>query len=136
MNKEPLLSVVVPVYNVEPYLERCIQSILNQTYKNLEVILVDDGSTDKSGSVCDEYVLQDDRVKVIHKKNGGLVSARKAGAAIATGSYITAVDSDDWIESNMFEEMMKQKQDESAENDDQKINLIDMAQKSFNNSNK
>lgn len=107
MNKEPLLSVVVPVYNVEPYLERCIQSILNQTYKNLEVILVDDGSTDKSGLICDEYVLQDNRIKVIHKTNGGLVSARKAGAAIATGSYITAVDSDDWIESNMFEEMME-----------------------------
>lgn len=103
---EPLLSVVVPVYNVEPYLERCIQSILNQTYKNLEVILVDDGSTDKSGSVCDEYAHRDERVIVIHKQNGGQSSARKAGAAIATGSYITAVDSDDWIESNMFEEMM------------------------------
>ena len=107
MNKEPLLSVVVPVYNVEPYLERCIQSVLNQTYKNLEVILVDDGSTDKSGSICDEYELQDNRIKVIHKTNGGLVSARKAGTAMATGSYITAVDSDDWIEINMFEEMME-----------------------------
>lgn len=107
MTQTSLLSVVVPVYNVEPYLVRCIQSVLNQTYKNLEVILVDDGSTDKSGSICDEYALQDDRVKVIHKTNGGQTSARKAGAAMATGSYITAVDSDDWIESNMFEEMME-----------------------------
>lgn len=107
MNKEPLLSVVVPVYNVEPYLDRCVNSILNQMYKNLEVILVDDGSTDKSGLICDEYAKNDERVIVIHKQNGGLVSARKAGSAIATGSYITAVDSDDWIESNMFEEMME-----------------------------
>lgn len=102
----PLLSVVVPVYNVENYLHRCIESILGQTYRNLEVILVDDGSTDASGKICDEYAVKDGRIKVIHKENGGLVSARKAGLAIISGQYATFVDSDDWIECNMYEELM------------------------------
>ncbi len=105
--------MVVPVYNVEPYLERCIQSILNQTYKNLAVILVDDGSTDKSGLICDEYEHRDERVIVIHKQNGGQSSARKAGAVIATGIYITSVDSDDWIENNMFEEKYRTEKGEA-----------------------
>ena len=96
------LSIVVPVYNVEPYIKRCLDSIISQTYENLEIILVDDGSTDKSGEICDEYALIDSRIKVIHKKNGGIVSARKCGVLNATGEYITDVDSDDWIEINAY----------------------------------
>lgn len=101
-----LLSVVIPVYNVANYLDRCIKSILAQTYSNMEIILVDDGSKDNSGRICDEYAAEDDRIKVIHKENGGLVSARKAGLAVIRGKYATFVDSDDWIECNMYEELM------------------------------
>ncbi len=97
-----VISVIVPVYNVERYLRKCIESILNQTYESLEVILVDDGSTDSSGNICDFYAKQDSRVRVIHKKNGGLVSARKAGTEIASGDYIINVDGDDWIEKDRF----------------------------------
>ncbi len=103
----PMLSVVVPVYNVEKYLERCVDSIINQIYTNLEIILVDDGSKDLSGVICDKYLEKDARIKVIHKENGGLVSARKAGVKVAKGAYITHVDSDDWIEHNMYNEMME-----------------------------
>lgn len=98
-----LISIIVPVYNVSAYLGRCIDSILAQTYKNFEVILVNDGSTDDSGKVCDSYALLDSRVKVIHKENGGLSSARNAGIAIAQGEYLGFVDSDDWITSDMYE---------------------------------
>jgi glycosyltransferase involved in cell wall biosynthesis len=90
-------SIIVPIYNVEKYLCICVDSILMQTYTNFELILVDDGSPDNCGLICDEYVQKDSRVKVIHKSNGGLVSARKAGAKIATGDYVVCVDSDDWI---------------------------------------
>lgn len=96
------LSVIVPVYNVENYVEKCISSICNQTYKNLEIILVNDGSTDKSGIICDQFAAKDSRIKVVHKKNGGLVSARKAGCLEATGEYIINVDGDDWIDENRF----------------------------------
>ena len=89
-------SIIVPIYNVELYLVDCLNSILDQTYKTFEVILVDDGSTDNCASICDEYALKDDRIKVIHKENGGLVSARKAGVNIASGDYALCVDSDDW----------------------------------------
>lgn len=102
---EPLISVIVPVYNVEKYLKKGIESILTQTYQNLELILVDDGSLDHSGALCDKYVLKDSRVKVIHKINDGLSSARNAGLEIANGDYIGFVDSDDWIEKNMYEEL-------------------------------
>lgn len=91
----PLLSIIVPVYNVEPYLQACLESILNQTFKDYELILVDDGSPDNCGSICDEYARKDNRITVIHKKNGGLSSARNAGLDIAKGDYITFVDSDD-----------------------------------------
>lgn len=101
------LSVVVPVYNVELYIRRCLDSIINQTYKNLEIILVDDGSTDKSGLICDEYALTDGRIKVIHKENGGIVSARQAGIGCATGEYATNVDSDDWLEREAYEFMVE-----------------------------
>mgnify|MGYP002508130562 CR=1 FL=1 len=94
------LSVIVPVYNVEPYIRRCLDSILHQTYQNLEIILVDDGSTDKSGAICDEYCCADPRIQVIHKKNGGIASARKAGVVHATGEYTTNVDPDDFLHSN------------------------------------
>ena len=101
-----LISVIVPVYNVEDYLDRCIESIINQTYKNLEIILVDDGSTDSSGKKCDEYALRDGRIKVFHKENGGVSSARNMGLDIATGDYIGFVDSDDLLEHNMYEMLL------------------------------
>lgn len=101
------LSVIVPVYNVEPYINRCVDSIINQTYKDLEIILVDDGSTDKSGMICDEYAIKDSRIRVIHKENGGIVSARKAGILNATGEYTTDVDSDDWIEKEAYSYMIQ-----------------------------
>ncbi len=100
-----LISVIVPVYNMEQYLERCIHSIRQQTYENLQIILVDDGSTDSSPRMCDEYAAQDARIKVVHKPNGGLSDARNAGLAIATGDYIGYVDSDDWIEPHMYERL-------------------------------
>ncbi|MDE7417306.1 MAG: glycosyltransferase [Lachnospiraceae bacterium] len=100
-----LLSIIVPVYNMEQYLDRCMESILQQTYRKLEIILVDDGSTDTSPSMCEEYAKKDSRVKVIHKKNGGLSDARNAGLAVAAGDYIGYVDSDDWIEPDMYEQM-------------------------------
>jgi len=102
---DDLISVIVPIYNVGDYLRKCIDSIINQTYTNLEIILVDDGSTDNCGSICDEYKLKDNRIKVIHKPNGGLSSARNAGLDIATGSLIGFVDSDDYIEPTMYEEL-------------------------------
>jgi Glycosyltransferases involved in cell wall biogenesis len=102
-----LFSIIVPIYNVDLYLEECLNSICKQTYTNFEVILVDDGSTDKSGAICDMYVKRDQRFRVIHKKNGGLVSARQAGVTEAKGDYIVCVDGDDWISLNyllMFKE--------------------------------
>lgn len=97
------ISIIVPVYNVEEYLEKCIESILNQTFKNFELILVDDGSTDKSGKICDKYEKIDNRIKVIHKNNEGQSSARNAGLDIACGKYIGFVDSDDSIHPRMYE---------------------------------
>lgn len=105
MNKK--VSVIIPVYNVEKYLEECIESVLKQTYKNLEIILVDDGSKDNSGNICDEYAKKDERIKVIHKTNGGLSDARNAGIDIAKGEYITFLDSDDFIEEDMYEFLVK-----------------------------
>lgn len=99
----PILSIVVPIYNIEAFLEKCVNSILNSTFSDFELILVDDGSTDSCGKMCDKYAELDERVKVIHKKNGGLVSARKAGVAIASGKYVTFVDGDDYIDELLFE---------------------------------
>lgn len=98
-----LISVIIPVYKVEKYLDKCIQSVINQTYSNLEIILVDDGSPDNCPQLCDDWANKDERIKVIHKKNGGLSDARNAGLDIATGEYIAFVDSDDYIESDMYE---------------------------------
>lgn len=102
-----LVSVIVPIYNVESYLKRCVDSICDQTYHNLEIILIDDGSTDSSGRICDEFERQDLRIKVIHKKNGGLADARNTGLDIATGEYVTFVDSDDWIRNDCVEVLVK-----------------------------
>ena len=103
-----LVSIIVPIYNTEKYLKRCIDSIVNQTYKNIEIILVDDESTDNSCIVCDEYASLDNRIKVIRKKNGGVASARNKGLDSSKGEYICFVDSDDWIEKNMIEIMLKE----------------------------
>ena len=103
--QKDLISIVVPVYNVEDYLEKCIQSILNQSYKNLEIILVDDGSPDNCPKICDKYEKLDSRIKVIHKKNGGLSDARNIGIKNAKGKYISFVDSDDYIKENFIEDM-------------------------------
>ena len=103
---QELISVIVPVYKVEPYLTKCVDSILGQTYRNIEVILVDDGSPDACPDICDRYVGQDARVRVIHKKNGGVSSARNAGLDAATGGLIAFVDPDDWMESDMLESLV------------------------------
>lgn len=105
MNK-PLISVIVPVYNVEKYLDRCLDSIVNQTYKNIEIIVINDGSLDNCPKLCDEWAQKDTRIKVIHKKNGGVSSARNAGLDACTGLYIGFVDGDDWIAPNMIETLM------------------------------
>ena len=99
----PLISVIVPVYKVEKYLDRCVQSIVNQTYPNLEIILVDDGSPDRCGEMCDAWAAKDSRIKVIHKENGGLSDARNAGMAVAKGEFVGFVDSDDYIAPEMFQ---------------------------------
>lgn len=99
----PLISVIVPVYKVEKYLEKCIESIVNQSYSNLEIILVDDGSPDFCGKICDIYAERDSRIKVIHKKNGGLSTARNAALDIMQGDYVGFVDSDDYIDLKMYE---------------------------------
>lgn len=101
-----LVSIIVPIYGVEEYLSKCIDSIINQTYKNLEIILVDDGSPDKCPDICDAFEKKDERIKVIHKKNGGLSDARNAGIDTAHGDYIVFVDSDDWIENTMVEHLL------------------------------
>jgi len=97
------ISVIVPVYNVEPYVGKCLDSILAQTHRNLEVICVDDGSTDESGRICEEFAEKDDRVAVLHKENGGPTSARNAGLKIFTGDYVSFIDSDDWVEPDLYE---------------------------------
>lgn len=103
---DQVISVIVPVFNVEKYLDKCIKSIVNQTYKNLEIILVDDGSPDNCPQICEDWAKKDSRIKVIHKKNGGLSSARNAALEIAQGDYITFVDSDDWVENDMAQSML------------------------------
>ncbi len=100
------ISVIVPIYKVENYLHRCVDSIINQTYTNLEIILVDDGSPDNCPMICDKYVKKDSRIRVIHKKNGGLSDARNAGINIATGEYIGFVDSDDYISLHFYQRLM------------------------------
>lgn len=98
-----VISVIVPVYKVEKFLDRCINSIIQQTFTNLEIILVDDGSPDRSGEICDEWKMKDKRIRVIHKENGGLSDARNKGLDVATGDYVAFIDSDDWIDPDMFQ---------------------------------
>lgn len=102
-----MISVIIPVYNVEAYINRCVESIVAQTYTNMEIILVDDGSSDNSGSICDDWAKKDSRIKVIHKINGGLSDARNAGIEIATGDYLGFVDGDDWIAENMYQSLLE-----------------------------
>lgn len=101
-----LISIIVPIYNVSKYLDKCIESIVEQTYKNIEIILVDDGSTDGSDEICKRFTTQDSRVRYFHKENGGLVSARKAGLEVARGKYVGFVDGDDYIENSMYERLL------------------------------
>ena len=112
---QPLLSIIVPVYKVEDYLCRCLDSILGQTYENFELILVDDGSPDGCGAICDRYAQQDPRVKVIHKENGGVSSARNAGLAQAKGEWIGWVDPDDWVDEDMYAYLMTAVLEEGAD---------------------
>lgn len=100
---KPLISIIVPIYKVEKYLDKCVESLVNQTYTNLEIILVDDGSPDCCPEMCDKWAEKDSRIKVIHKPNGGLSDARNAGMKVANGEFVLFVDSDDWIERNMIE---------------------------------
>lgn len=101
----PIISIIVPIYNVEKYLEECVLSIVNQTWENKQIILVDDGSTDNSGKICDRLQTEYPYIEVIHKKNGGLASVRNAGLDIAIGEYVGFVDSDDYIEHDMYDKM-------------------------------
>ena len=111
----PTVSVIIPVYKVEEYLGQCVDSILSQTYTNLEVLLVDDGSPDDCPRLCDEYAAKDKRVRVIHKENGGLASARNAGLDKANGQFVSFIDSDDWIEQQTYEKVMRIHEETSAE---------------------
>ena len=112
------ISIMVPVYNIEEYIEKCVKSITKQTYKNLEIILVDDGSKDNAGNICDELAKKDERIQVIHKVNGGLSSARNAGMKVATGEYICFVDGDDCIREDycevLYNALIKTKSEISA----------------------
>ncbi|MDR0307498.1 MAG: glycosyltransferase [Chitinispirillales bacterium] len=101
------ISIIIPIYNVEPYIKKCIDSVINQTYKNLEIFLINDGSTDNSGKICDEYAGNDSRIRVFHKENGGINSARNAALKNLTGDFIGSVDPDDWIEPDMYETLYK-----------------------------
>lgn len=112
--KQPLISIIIPVYNGEKYLRPCIDSILHQTYQHWELLLIDDGSPDSSGAICDEYA-SDPRISVVHKENGGQASARNQGVAMAKGEYISFVDCDDWLETNMYESMLQTMQAQQAE---------------------
>ncbi len=103
---KPLISIIIPVYNVESYLDRCIQSLIDQTYRHIEIILINDGSTDGSGLICDNYTLKDNRIKVYHIENGGSSIARNYGLNKSQGDYIGFVDSDDWVKPNMYSEML------------------------------
>lgn len=112
---EELISIVVPAYKVEKYLYKCIDSLINQTYKNIEIILVDDGSPDNTGKICDEYAEKDERIKVIHRKNGGVSAARNDGLSIATGDYYAFVDSDDFVAPEYCEKMLSKLKENNAE---------------------
>ncbi len=127
MDNKPLISIIVPVYNVENYIRRCVDSLINQTYKNLEIILIDDGSPDNSGVICDEYAQRDSRVKVIHKENGGVSSARNVGLDEVMGDYVGFLDSDDYIDLFMYEELYNNLVDNGTD-----ISICGLAQENIN----
>lgn len=111
---KPLISVIIPIYRVEQYLRQCVDSVRNQTWRELEILLVDDGSPDACPQICDDYAAEDPRIRVIHKENGGLSSARNAGLDAATGDVIAFLDSDDWLDFDAYERMMEQKEKDGA----------------------
>ena len=115
MKENEIISVIIPIYNVERYLDKCIRSVVNQTYKNIEIILVDDGSPDQCGTICDNWAEKDERIRVIHKTNGGLSDARNAGLDAATGSYIGFVDGDDYIHPEMYQRLYEKMEEYSAD---------------------
>lgn len=110
-----VVSIILPIYNVENYLEKCVKSVQNQTYENLEIILVDDGATDSCGQICDRLEEEDNRIKVVHKKNGGLASARNAGYQVATGDYVMYIDSDDTVKKELVEVCVKKANSENSD---------------------
>lgn len=112
---KPKISIIIPVYNVENYLNQCLESVVNQTYQNLEIIVINDGSTDNSAKICDEFAYKDNRIIVIHKENGGISSARNIGIEKSSGEYIMFLDSDDWIELNTCEIALKIAEEQSAD---------------------
>ena len=111
----PKISVIVAVYKAEAYLHRCVDSLLAQTFQNFEILLVDDGSPDNSGKICDDYAKQDARIRVFHKENGGVSSARQCGIDHAKGEYTTHVDPDDWVEPTMLEDLYRKANEEDAD---------------------
>lgn len=111
----PLISIISPVYNAEPYIKKCLNSILTQTFQDWELILIDDGSSDRSGIICDEYAAKDSRIVVIHKENGGVSAARQTGLDIAKGEFIIHIDPDDWVESTMLQELYEKAISEDAD---------------------
>ena len=115
MNKQPAVSVIVPVYKAESYLHRCVDSLLAQTFPDFEILLIDDGSPDHSGEICDAYAMRDSRVRVFHKENGGVSSARQCGIDNARGEYTIHTDPDDWVEPDMLEELYKKAKEEDAD---------------------
>lgn len=142
--KEPLVSVIIPVYNVEDYLERCVESVIKQRYSNLEILLVDDGSTDNSGKLCDKLAENDNRIRVIHKANGGLSDARNVALNVMQGEWVTFVDSDDWVSKEYVDCMLSMALKNKAQiavalytnvtgMDDIKINQREEKTKTFNN---
>ena len=126
MKKSGVISVIIPVYGVEKYLEDCIESITGQTYKDLEVILVDDGSPDRCGEICDRYARMDSRIVAVHQKNSGAAAARNTGLRMATGEYVTFVDSDDYLEPDAYENLVKAMADHDADISQGEMNFIDV----------
>ncbi len=110
-----LISVIVPIFNTEKYIKQCVDSIVCQTYVNLEILLVDDGSPDNCGLICDNYAKKDRRIKVIHKPNGGLSTARNVAIDVATGEYIVCIDSDDYIEFDMYEKLYQEAEESDSD---------------------
>ena len=115
MNNLPKVSVIIPIYKVEDFISRCVESVLNQSYKNIEIVLVDDGSPDNCPQICDDFSNSYPQIKVVHKDNGGLASARNAGTRVATGDYIMFVDSDDWIDANMVSDLVELAEQENVD---------------------